>query len=105
MMVIFDSEVEEYLSYLVNILYERDYFGFKESAYQYVDGLIDDIYYNLNSKLKKPAPSYFSKYGKNMYYAIFRKNYNTQWYVFFNEEDDLYYIRYIGNNHTCSQYI
>lgn len=105
MKVIFDSEVEEYLSELVDILHNKEYFGFKESAYLYVDGLIDDITDNIQSKSKKPAPPYFNRYGKGMYYSVFKKNNNTSWYVFFHHEDDIYYIRYIGNNHTCSQYL
>jgi hypothetical protein len=40
-----------------------------------------------------------------MSYAVFKKNNNTSWYVFFNYEDDIYYVRYIGNNHTCAQYL
>ncbi|MDR1716020.1 MAG: hypothetical protein LBS20_09250 [Prevotella sp.] len=43
------------------------------------------------------------KYGKGMYYSVFKKNNNTSWYVFFHHEDDIYYIRYIGNNHNCAQ--
>ncbi|MDR0733492.1 MAG: hypothetical protein LBF08_05485 [Dysgonamonadaceae bacterium] len=105
MKVVFDLEVEEYLSQLVDILYDKEYFGLKESAYQYVDALIDDIEYGIRNKSKKPAPTYFNRYGKNMSYAIFKKNDNTQWYVFFNRDDDIYYIRYIGNNHTCAQYL
>jgi hypothetical protein len=105
MNVVFDLEVEEYLSQLIDILHNEEYFGFKESAYLYVDGLIDDIEYGIQNKPSKPAPSHFNRYGKHMLYAIFKKNNNTQWYVFFHHEDDIYYVRYIGNNHTCAQYI
>jgi hypothetical protein len=105
MKIVFDSEVEKYLYQMVDILYNEEYFGFKENAYQYVDDLIDDIAYNIGSKQKRPAPPYFDRYGENMSYAVFRKNKNTQWYVFFNYDDGIYYIRYIGNNHTCAQYL
>ncbi|KAA6331699.1 hypothetical protein EZS27_019729 [termite gut metagenome] len=37
--------------------------------------------------------------------SVFKKNNHTQWYVFFNLENDVYYIRYIGNNHTVSQHL
>ncbi|MDR1716017.1 MAG: hypothetical protein LBS20_09235 [Prevotella sp.] len=104
MKVAFDSEVEEYLSELVDILHSQEYFGFKESAYQYVDGLIDDITDNIQSKQRKKAPDCFNRYGKGMYYSVFKKNNSTSWYVFFHHEDDIYYIRYIGNNHNCAQY-
>jgi hypothetical protein len=90
MKVVFDSEVEEYLSQLVDILHSQEYFGFKESAYQYVDNLIDDITGNIQSKVKKPAPEHFYKYGKGLQYSVFKKNSNTSWHVFFNYEDDIY---------------
>lgn len=68
-----------------------------------------DIKQNLPVKLKKPAPAYFDKYGKQMLYATFRKSKATQWYVFFNiyqqKGETIFIIRYIGNNHTVAQYI
>ena len=57
-------EVREYLSELIRILYEKEYFGFEESAQRYVEELGADIRHNLPTKIKKPAPSYFNKYGK-----------------------------------------
>ena len=104
MRIIFAPSVEDFLYDLVEILHEKDYFGFYEDADDYVTGLMHDIIQSLSIKLKKPAPPYFDRYGKNMSYAVFKKNNNTQWYVFFNCENDIYYIRYIGNNHTCAQY-
>jgi hypothetical protein len=105
MKVIYNKEVDEYLRELVEILYDNGYLGFKDYAYQYVDSLIDEIKETIHIKLKKTAPDYFSKYGKGLYYSVFKKNNNTVWYVFFNYENDAYYIRYIGNNHNISQYL
>ena len=105
MRVLFDRKVEDYLTELIEILYEKEYFGFKESAYKYVDELIDSITSSINITQKKQAPEYFSKYGKELYYAVFKKNDNTQWYVFFNYENEIYFIRYIGSNHTIAQYM
>jgi hypothetical protein len=53
----------------------------------------------------KKAPKFFNKYGEDLSYICIKKNSNTSWYVFFNFEDDIYYIRYIGNNHILAQYI
>lgn len=48
-------------------------------------------------------------YGKDLYYATFKKNKHTQWYVFFNvyekKEETIYLVRYISNNHVISQYL
>lgn len=105
MKIIFDEEVERYLNELVEILYKKEYFGLKSSAYDYVGWIIDSIERDIFTTPYKTAPPYFARYGKALYYSVFKRNNNTQWYVFFNLEDDIFYIRYIGNNHTCARYI
>lgn len=109
MRIIALPEVEEYLTDLINILYEKKYFSFEENAIKYVQDLIEDIRANLPNKIKKPAPAYFERYGHNMSYAVFRKNKLTQWYVFFtiyrDQDEIVYLIRYVANNHTIAQYL
>jgi len=109
MNVIITPKVYEYLENLVIILYENEYFGFEESARKYVDDLYYDITETLPVCVKKPAPKYFDKYGKGMYYASFRKNKNTQWFAFFriyNKNGEvIYQVRFIANNHTVAQYL
>lgn len=103
--VILDENVVDYLNELIEILHEKEYFGLKSYAYDYVSWIFDNIEQNISTAPYKVAPSYFSKYGKTLYYSVFKRSNNTQWYVFFNYEDDIFYIRYIGNNHTCAQHI
>ena len=102
MKIIFSPEVEEYLFELVKILYEKEYFGFRESAVQYVTELILEIRDGLGTSLKRIAP----KYGENLHYASFRKNKTTQWFVFFSTYDNdgeiIYLVRYISNNHMIA---
>jgi hypothetical protein len=105
MRTIFSPSVEDFMYDLVEILYEKDYFGFYEDADSYVTGLVHDIITSIKNRPSRPAPPHFNRYGKKMSYAVFKKNNNTQWYVFFHHEDDIYYVRYIGNNHTCAQYL
>lgn len=107
MRVLFLPEVEEYLFELAEILYQNEYFGFKESATQYIRNLVVEIMTSLPNKQKKVAPDYFSKYGKDMFYTNFKRSKNTQWYVFFTvyEEEQVYLVRYMGTNHTVSQYL
>lgn len=105
MRVFFSPKAVKYLSELVQILYLNNYFGFKSDAKEYVDDLYSDIKTSIDKKSKKKAPEYFSKYGKDLYYVSYRKNHNTQWYVFFNKVNNDYFIEYIGNNHTCSQHL
>lgn len=105
MKIIFAPEVSIYLKEITEILYEKEYFGFEEDAIDYIETVILDILETLPNRVRKMAPTYFSRYGKEMLYSVFKKNDNTQWYVFYNLEDDIFYIRYIGNNHTCAKYI
>jgi len=109
MKVVATQGVKQYLNDLVYILYEKEYFGFEDSAHKYADELLDDIITNLPTRLHKQAPPYFDKYGKGMYYATFRKNKQTAWYAFFSKYNDkgntIYLIRYIANNHTVAQYL
>ena len=109
MRVIFLPEVYDYFKGLVEILYQKEYFGFQESAHNYVEELVDDILTTLPIRQHKPASSYFDKYGKDMYYATFRKNKQTTWYAFFtkyNENGNTFYlVRHIANNHTVAQHL
>lgn len=109
MQVLALPEFREYFKELSLILYEKDYFGFEESALEYVDSLFNDIERNLPNYPKKVASAYFAHYGENMYYAIFRKSKSTQWYVFFtiyiDQGETIYLVRYISNNHVISQYL
>ena len=109
MKVVVIPEVRIYLNNLGRILYEKEYFGFEESAKSYVMELFNDIKLNLPTKQHKPAPKYFDRYGKDMEYAIFRKNRHTQWYVFFRvyieNREEIYQVRYIANNHTVAHYL
>ena len=107
MKIIFLPEVLEYFNELTTILYEKEYFGFEESAFQYVDDLLTEIQKTISNKQKKVAPSYFNRYGTDMSYISIKKNKNTQWYVFFSiykhKNEIIYLIRHISNNHVVAQ--
>ena len=109
MQVILLPEVLDYLEELVEILYEMKYFSFEKNAMGYVLKLYDDITTSLSTKYHRPAPKYFDKYGKGMKYAVFRKNRRTSWYVFFTtyreNDDDIFLVRYIANNHVIAKYL
>ncbi len=108
MIVHFHEDVDNYLVELVEILYEKEYFGFKESAINYVQELVYEIRDTIFRKHKKAAPRFFARYGYGevVFYVKYQRNRNTQWYVFFTfDDDDNYYVNYIANNHTISQYL
>ena len=88
-------EVEEDLYGLIKILVEKEYLGTYPFAISYVEELIADIQQNIHSKLKKKAPAFFERYGKDMYYITYQRNSNTTWYIFFSVIGDTYFIKYI----------
>ena len=103
--VLYAPKVHEYLNKLIDILYENDYFGFRESAKEYVIDLRNKI--ELSLPLLTPRlPQYRRKiYGKHTKYIIIRKNRHTSYYIFFLQKADKYIVTYIGNNHTDAQYL
>ena len=109
MKVIILPEVLDYFEDLMEILYQKEYFGFRESAHKYVIELVEEIENDLPIIQQKPAPTYFNRFGKNMSYAVFSRNKRTSWYVFFTVHkignEKIYLIRYIANNHTVAQYL
>jgi len=109
MNVVLLPEVLEYLDNLVFLLFEKEYFSYLETSQDYIDDLVDDIEITLPILQHKSAPKYFDKYGKKMKYAGFKKNKQTTWYAFFTTYKDnnetVYLVRYIANNHTIAQYL
>jgi len=102
-------ELYDYLENLVTILFKKGYFCYRETARKYVDDLLNDIITKLPVSLKRPAPKYFDKYGKDLKYAVFRKNRNTHWYAFFSQYKEngkvIYLVCFIANNHEIAQYL
>jgi hypothetical protein len=88
--------VKDVLNDLVKILYNKEYFGFNESAIDYVDTIIDFI--NTIPTLKY-KPTRNTRYGA--FYCKYKHNSKTSWYVSFDIEGDLYNIKNITNNHSA----
>ena len=101
----FSENVNSYFNELITILFWEDYFGFIDSAFQYVADMKDYIEKNISILPKFPAPPYFSKYQTGMQYVIYKSNKRTTWYFFFLQQGDRYLICYITNNHFEGQYI
>ena len=64
MKIIFAPEVNDDLNSLVEILFEKEYFGFQDSAYNYVKELVDDILSNLS--IRQHKPNHHRNFLKNM---------------------------------------
>ncbi len=106
MRVYYTKEVQLYFAALIDLLYEKNYFGFRDNAKEYVNTLTQEIESTLYLKRKERAPSYFNKYKPGLWYAFYPKNKHTTWYVFFTTHPNhTYVIHYITNNHVEGQYI
>jgi hypothetical protein len=87
--------LEDKLFDIVFMLYNKEYFGFIESAFNYVDEIVNFIYTIPTLKHKRTKNK---KHGA--YYCRYKPNKNTTWYITFDIEDDLYLIKNITNNHS-----
>ncbi|MFA7444791.1 MAG: hypothetical protein WCY89_02510 [Flavobacteriaceae bacterium] len=92
------SDVKARLNSLVFILYEKEYFSFLESSYDYVDRLIEFIDNDLINFPHKQTPEKLIRFGSK--YVFYKANNHTTWYIFFETKDNRYLITYITNNHT-----
>ena len=107
--ILFLPEVVNQFLELSEILYDKGYLGFKNDAINYSEQLFKDIQTYLPLKVKKDAPSYFKRYGNNLFYSSFSKSKNTTWSVFYSihKEDDktIFLVRYLGNNHIIAHHL
>jgi hypothetical protein len=95
--VIITPKVIDYLDDLIRILYKEEYFGFIESAEDYVIKIYDAIDENIKLSIHKLTPKKLKYLGSN--YIFYKANTRTTWFVFFEKEDNKYLITSILNNH------
>lgn len=98
MKVTFSPEVEDYLFELIEILYEKAYFSYKENATKYVIQLVENIETTIHLRQKHVSPKKLKMYGD--FYKQFRMNKKTTWYAFYCTDGFDYVITHITNNHT-----
>lgn len=95
--VIYTPSVISYLNDLVIILYKKEYFGFIESADEYVDDIYDAIPERIKKAPHKQTPKLLQYLGSN--YIFYKPNARTTWYIFFEKRDQNYLITGITNNY------
>ncbi len=88
------SQLDLKLRELIYILWKNEYFGFVESAEDYVNRIYDFIS-KINKKPKYPCEN--QKFGQ--YYSKFKMNSNTTFYVVFDKFGNKYLVNTIFNNH------
>lgn len=97
--IIINDDVIIFLKELVYKLYTKEYFGFVDSAEDYVNNISDFVFAELPNVKHRKTPKELQKYGD--YYTMYRANKRTAWYVFFNKKGNRYVIEYITNNHVA----
>ena len=109
MKVLILPEVVNQFLELAETLYNKGYLDYKETAIAYSEQLARDIQSFLSIKVKKGGPSYFQRYGNDLFYSAFKHSRQTTWYVFYSiheeEGETIYLVRYITNNHVVSHHL
>ena len=95
----YHKDVLLFLDGLIDTLIESGYFSFYEYSAQYIEDLVTYVKKNISTEPHKLAPAYFAKHGENLFYITYQRNRKTTWYIFFQKIGNLFFIRYITNNH------
>ena len=95
--IIFTPQVINYLDDLVRILYKKEYFGFIETAEEYVIKIYDAVSDNILLGPHKKTPKSLQYLGSN--YIFFKSNSRTTWYIFFEKRENNFLITGVINNH------
>ena len=98
--VIFKPSVIHYLDDLAIELYKKEYFGFIESAEEYVSNIYDAVPERIKKSPQKKTPKSLQYLGSN--YIFYKANTRTTWYIFFEKSNQNYLITGIINNY-CSE--
>jgi hypothetical protein len=96
--IIFEKAVLEYFDNLVYSLFKQEYFGFHESAQNYIDKIVDFIISRTSTFPHKKTPKSLQYLGSN--YIFYKPNVRTTWYIFFEKRNQNYIITGITNNYT-----
>jgi hypothetical protein len=102
--VIYTPQTENYIHDLMFVFFEKGYLYFFDDAEKYVNKLLDYAEKYAGILPDKEAPVYFNRYGKNMKYITYQANKATTWYIFYRQNENIFLISYITNNHFEGQY-
>ncbi len=105
MKIVFAPEVEDDLFELVEILVDKGYLGTYGFAISYVEDLVSFIQTNIQKCIRIKAPSSFHQFGSDLWYISYQRNANTTWYIFFTQIGDVYWVKYITNNHVAAHHL
>lgn len=96
--IIYLPEVKIYFNHLMDVLFENEYFGFMDSAEEYVLNIRYFIENNIGTYSTKNTPAELIQHGEK--YLVYKANNQTSWYIFFSQIEQTYFIKFIANNHS-----
>jgi len=95
----YTPNAEQFLNNLVDILFQEEYFGFKESSILYVQKIVDAAENKIISLRHKPTPEALTGYGE--FYVYCKTTKHTVWYIFFSRKGNRILVKHITNNHVA----
>lgn len=82
--IVYSHEAEKYLKELIDVLFENEYFSFRDDAIEYVLKIRDYVRQNIAYPAKETTIE-FRDHGEK--YMFYKANANTTWYIFFNQDE------------------
>lgn len=95
--VSFTIEISEFLNDLGLLLLEKEYFGFEESAFEYIQKIITYAENKIPEVNHKTTPFLLKRLGT--YYISYQVSSGTTWYIFFIKNQKRFIVTGILNNH------
>lgn len=95
--LIYTPHVIDYLDDLVRVLHKKEYFGFIETAEDYVSNIYDAIPERIKLSTHQQTPKCLKYRGSN--YIFYKANNRTTWYIFFEKQNKDFLITGILNSH------
>lgn len=96
--VIFSDAFHQSIEDLVEILFLKEYFGFKIDCHNYSVKIYEFVEQNIDKPISKNSPKEFQKYGKK--FIKYKANHQTFWYIFFDKNGNKFLVNFILNNHS-----
>lgn len=95
MQVIVELQVTRKQVELVRALIRKGYFATEAAAFAYSDTISDFILTIHKQTARKTKDTSFGEF-----YATYKVNRHTTWYILFDKNEDRYIVRNLINNHT-----
>ena len=94
----YEPSADKYIVDLIDVLFAKEYFGFKVDAQNYAMKIADFIKSNIVTFPHKETPEQLHSFGAK--YIFYKANQRTTWYIFFEQDRNHFLITNIINSHS-----